>query len=86
MQATDQAELDNWLDTARIIRVFDSYFRTLDEKHFDEPHFRQIFMPDAKVVRPTVGLRSARQRSRTVTPRASPVSRGHSTSLLAMML
>jgi len=52
MQATDQAELDNWLDTARIIRIVDSYFRALDEKHFDDPHFRQIFTPTAKVVRP----------------------------------
>ncbi|WP_330257046.1 hypothetical protein OG874_22255 [Nocardia sp. NBC_00565] len=47
-----EAELDNWLDNARIIRVFDSYFRALDEKHFDEPHFRQIFTPDAMDVRP----------------------------------
>ncbi|MEU7144232.1 nuclear transport factor 2 family protein [Nocardia sp. NPDC046473] len=52
MQATDQAELDNLLDTARITRVFNRYFRALDDKQFDEPHFRQIFTPDGKTIRP----------------------------------
>lgn len=52
MHTTDQNEIHTWLDTARIIRTVESYFRALDEKQFDEPHFQRIFVPDAKIVRP----------------------------------
>ncbi len=48
----DQAELKHWVQTAQIIQVFNSYFRALDEQHFDIAHFQQIFTPDAKVIRP----------------------------------
>jgi SnoaL-like domain len=48
----DQAEVSQWLDNARISRVVGSYFRALDEKHFDDSHFRQILASDAKVIRP----------------------------------
>lgn len=48
----DRAEVTQWLDNARIIRVVGSYFRALDEKHFDESHFRQILASDAEIIRP----------------------------------
>jgi hypothetical protein len=47
-----QAEVDRWLDEARIIRVINRYFRALDEKQFDESYFRQILASDARVIRP----------------------------------
>jgi SnoaL-like domain len=60
MATADHVEYDRWLDDARIIRVVDSYFRALDEKRFDELHFRQFLSSEARVIRPngaaTVGL------------------------------
>jgi ketosteroid isomerase-like protein len=50
--ASDHAEISQWLDKARIVQVVNMYFRALDEKHFDESHFRQMLAPDAKVIRP----------------------------------
>jgi hypothetical protein len=52
LSGMDQAEVSQWLDNARITRIVESYFRALDEKHFDESHFRQILAPDARVTRP----------------------------------
>ncbi len=52
MTLEDQSELNNWLHTARIVQVFNSYFRALDEQHFDVSHFQRIFTDDAKIVRP----------------------------------
>ncbi len=52
MGLEDQSELNQWLQTAQIIQVFNRYFRALDEKHFDVSHFQQIFTNDAKIVRP----------------------------------
>jgi ketosteroid isomerase-like protein len=52
LSGLDQAEVSHWLDNARIIRVVGSYFRALDEKHFDGSRFRQILAPDARVIRP----------------------------------
>ncbi|WP_067686353.1 nuclear transport factor 2 family protein [Nocardia jejuensis] len=52
MTTSDETELRDLLDTARITRVFDSYFRALDEKQFDLSRFERIFTSDAKVVRP----------------------------------
>ena len=46
------ADLDHWLDSARIVAIVDSYFRALDERQFDAAHFRDIFAPDANMVRP----------------------------------
>lgn len=44
---------DEWVDTARIIRVFDSYFRALDERWFEPERMRRIFTATAKVTRPS---------------------------------
>ena len=52
MGLEDQSELNQCLQTAQIIKVFNRYFRALDEQHFDVSHFEQIFTNDAKVVRP----------------------------------
>ena len=52
MGLEDQAELNQWLQTAQIIQVFHRYFRALDEQNFDGAYFEQIFTHDAKVVRP----------------------------------
>lgn len=46
-----QVELNRWLDEALIIRVVNTFFRALDEKHFDS-YFRQILAADAQVIRP----------------------------------
>jgi hypothetical protein len=51
-RAVDQTEGNRWLGDARIIRVVNSYFRALDEKHFDESYLRQILASDARVIRP----------------------------------
>lgn len=50
--ALDHAEVDHWLDEKRIVRVVNSYFRALDEKHFDESYFGQLLSTDAKMIRP----------------------------------
>ncbi len=50
--ASIQAEVNQLLDDARIVRVVNSYFRALDEKHFDEPHFHLMLSSDARVIRP----------------------------------
>jgi SnoaL-like domain len=52
MGLEDQSELNQWLQTAQIIQVFNRYFRSLDEKHFDGSYFQQIFTNDAQIVRP----------------------------------
>lgn len=41
-----------WVEALKVIAVVNRYFRALDEKHFDESHFRQIFTSEARVVRP----------------------------------
>jgi ketosteroid isomerase-like protein len=52
LSGVDQAEVNQWLDSARIIRVVNRYFRALDEQHFDDVHFLQILASDATVIRP----------------------------------
>lgn len=49
---TNGSPVDDWIARASITRVVNSYFRALDEKHFDESHFRQILAPDARLLRP----------------------------------
>lgn len=52
MNEPERAAVAECLDHARIIRVVGKYFRALDEKQFDESHFRQILAAQAEVVRP----------------------------------
>ena len=52
LSAEDPAGFDQLLEAWKVIRVVNMYFRALDEKHFDESHFGQVFAPDAQVVRP----------------------------------
>lgn len=52
VQESDHAALEDLLNSDRIVRIVNRYFRTLDEKNFDESHFREIFTPDGKIVRP----------------------------------
>jgi len=51
-ETAGQAEVNRWLDEARIIRVVNTFFRALDEKDFDDSCFRQILAADARVIRP----------------------------------
>ena len=48
----DEKQIGAWVDKLEIIDVVNSYFRALDEKHFDVQHLRRIFTDDARVVRP----------------------------------
>jgi len=52
MQDSDSSMLRNLTDTARIIQVFNKYFRALDEKNFAESHLQTLFTPEARIVRP----------------------------------
>jgi len=56
MGLEDRTGLDQWLQTAQIIQVFNRYFRALDEQHFDVSYFQQIFTNDAEIVRPHGGV------------------------------
>lgn len=50
---TPSSEMTNeWIDRLEIIRVFDGYFRALDEKDFGISRMEQIFSTDAEVIRP----------------------------------
>jgi hypothetical protein len=48
----DRSEADRLYDETRIIRVISRYFRALDDKQFEESHFRQFLAADARVIRP----------------------------------
>src|SRR6476469_789766 len=48
----NEKQIGALVDKLEIIDVVNSYFRALDEKHFDIQHLRRIFTDDAKVVRP----------------------------------
>ena len=48
----NDAQLGALIDRLEIVEVVNSYFRALDEKHFDVQHLRRIFTDDAEVVRP----------------------------------
>jgi len=41
-----------WIVICEVTQVFNSYFRTLDEKNFEASHLQLIFTPDAEVIRP----------------------------------
>ena len=43
------------INKSEVARVVQSYFRALDEKHFDAQHFASIFTAEAKVTRPGGG-------------------------------
>jgi len=46
------SKIDELIDKAEITDVVNSYFRALDEKHFDAQHFATILTAEAKVTRP----------------------------------
>jgi len=48
----DQNKIIEWINKSEITSVVNSYFRALDEKHFDPHHFAAIFAAEAKVTRP----------------------------------
>ncbi|MET8428923.1 nuclear transport factor 2 family protein [Nocardia sp. NPDC004860] len=52
MPRIDQIEVGYWVDTARITKVFNGYFRALDEMCFDVTRFEQIFASNGRIVRP----------------------------------
>ncbi|MGW5112099.1 nuclear transport factor 2 family protein [Nocardia sp. NPDC004123] len=52
MPRIDQDEVRCCVDTARITKVFNGYFRALDEMCFDVTRFEQIFTGDGRIVRP----------------------------------
>lgn len=51
-EAAGQAEVSKWLDEALIIRVFNKFFRALDEKHFDDTYLGQLLAADVQMIRP----------------------------------
>jgi len=51
-ESSDRSELCYFLDSARTQLVFNRYFRSLDEKNFDESHLQELFTPDARITRP----------------------------------
>jgi hypothetical protein len=48
----DQDKTAALINTADITSTVNSYFRALDEKHFEAQHFASIFTPQARVTRP----------------------------------
>jgi uncharacterized protein (TIGR02246 family) len=48
----DQDTIADMIEAAAIKGIVNSYFRALDEKHFDARHFASIFTPEARVTRP----------------------------------
>ena len=51
----DQHRITDLINKSEITSIVNSYFRALDEKHFDARHFAAIFTPQAKVTRPNGG-------------------------------
>ena len=47
-----KSKIDELTDRTEITDVVNSYFRALDEKHFDAKHFAAIFTAEAKATRP----------------------------------
>jgi len=48
----DPDRVTELINKSEIASVVNSYFRALDEKHFDAKHFASIFTPQATVTRP----------------------------------
>lgn len=46
------AKQTDWIDKLEITQLLNDYFRALDEKDFKISRMEQIFLPDAKIVRP----------------------------------
>jgi ketosteroid isomerase-like protein len=51
-ETASQAEVDTWLDEALIIRKVNTFFRAMDEKHFDDSYLGQILAADVQMIRP----------------------------------
>jgi len=47
-----KSKIDELIDKTEITDVVNSYFRTLDEKHFDAQHVAALFTAEATVTRP----------------------------------
>lgn len=48
----NKSKIDELIDKTEITHVVNSYFRALDEKHFDAQHVAAIFTAEAKATRP----------------------------------
>lgn len=48
----NKSKIDELIDKTEITDVVNSYFRALDEKHFDAQHVAAIFTAEAKATRP----------------------------------
>ena len=48
----NQNKIEELINKSDITNVVNRYFRALDEKDFDAPHFATFFMKEAKVTRP----------------------------------
>jgi hypothetical protein len=52
MSALRKNKIDELIDKAEITDVVNSYFRALDQKHFEAQYFATIFTAEAIVIRP----------------------------------
>lgn len=52
MDENYESKVIELINKSEITSVVNSYFRALDEKHFDPQHFAAIFTTEAKVTRP----------------------------------
>lgn len=52
MEEDAQIKVTELINKAEITSVVNSYFRALDEKHFDNKHFATFLATDAEVTRP----------------------------------
>ena len=51
-ETASQAEVNTWLDEALIIRKVNTFFRAMDEKHFDDSYLGHILAADVQMIRP----------------------------------
>lgn len=52
MDENNQSKITELITRSEITSVMNSYFRALDEKHFDAKHFATFLTDDAKMTRP----------------------------------
>ena len=52
MDENNQSKITELITRSQITSVLNSYFRALDEKHFDAQHFATFLTDDAKMTRP----------------------------------